>query len=289
MRAVRASLLVLCLACATWVQAEPSFPTLTGRVVDAANVLDAGTKDSLTEQLAQHEAQSSNQIVVATVPSLEGYDVADYGVQLARHWQIGTAENDNGVLLLVAPKERKVRIEVGYGLEGALPDALAGDIIRKRILPSFRENDYSGGVSRGVSAITDAIKGEYDFDPSQASQRDARNNLHAIIPFVFITLMFGSHVARRRLDNRRISQAIVPAGFAGMVALIVSNNPFIAFAVALGIFGLIFLSTKNNGGSASPYRNRSDGTGGGMSGGGGGGGFSGGGGGFGGGGASGGW
>ncbi len=300
MHGVRALLLF---ALSLWViaaSAQPSLPSLTGRVVDNANILDAATRAQLSAQLEAHEAETSNQVVVATINSLEGYDVADYGVQLARHWGIGTSEKNNGVVLLVAPAERKVRIEVGYGLEGALPDGMAGDIIRKRILPKFRENDYPGGVKSGVNSVLSAIAGEYEYVPS-SKRSGKQTGLNAIVPIIFISIVLISQVARRKFNNRRVSHAIVPGGFVGMMALIISNNPFIGIAVGLGMFGLVYATAKKSSSSGSnAYRQNhhphnqtrdrgnvnSDGHGGF---GGGGGGFGGGGGGFGGGGASGGW
>jgi len=118
------------------------FPALTGRVVDNANLLSAQQESRLTQQLASHEEATSNQVVVVTLPSLQGTSIDDFGYQLGRHWGIGQAGRDNGVLLIVAPNERKVRIEVGYGLEGDLPDAIARAIIDQNILPAFRRNDY---------------------------------------------------------------------------------------------------------------------------------------------------
>lgn len=272
----------------TVAMAQPSFPALSGRVVDTANLLDAATRTSISNTLEAHEAETTNQIVVVTVPTLEGYDIADYGVQLARHWGIGTEESNNGVVMLVAPNERKVRIEVGYGLEGALPDGLAGDIIRRQILPEFRTSNFSAGITQGVSAVLQAIDGEYDYDPSAQSDNPS-SYLKAAVPIVFIGLMFISTLANRRFNNRRVSQAVVPAGFVGMVGLVISENPFIALALGLGVFALVYLTAKHSGNAQG--RAATSGTAGGMHTGLGSshGGFSGGGGSFGGGGASGGW
>lgn len=297
MRALRALSVLCCLMVAGSVLADPTFPALTGRVVDSANILDATTTSALDAELAAHESATSNQIIVVTVPSLQGYDISEFGVRLASHWQIGTADDDNGIVLLIAPNERKVRIDVGYGLEGALPDALAGDIIRKRILPSFREDEYAQGVKNGVDSIIQAIQGEYEFDPTSAS-RDGNNKLGVLAPIGFMAIIFISQIAKKRFNNRRLSRAIVPAGFAGLVGFAASSNPFIALALLLGVFGLMYFFYKNK------HRNRDEhnqpiedymsrdhdrhnhrNIGGRSSGGG----FSGGGGGFGGGGASGGW
>ncbi len=123
-----------------------TFPALTGRVVDEAGILDAATRDKLEKLSADLEAKSTDQLVVVTLKSLQGTSIEDYGYQLGRHWQIGQKDKNNGVLLIVAPNERKVRIEVGYGLEGTLTDALGSFIIQQAILPRFRAGDFAGGI-----------------------------------------------------------------------------------------------------------------------------------------------
>ena len=152
-------LAVLLLARPLW--AAPDFPELTGRVVDQAGLLTPAQVQSLSGALASAEQNTSNQVVVVTLSDLQGYDIADYGYQLGRQWGIGSKDNDNGVLLIVAPNDRKVRIEVGYGLEGALTDALSSIIIQQEILPAFRQGQFYGGIQAGVTAIQAAIKGEY--------------------------------------------------------------------------------------------------------------------------------
>ncbi len=133
--------------------AEPKFPPLTGRVVDNAGVLNASTQSELTGMLADHERATGQQVVVVTLPSLQGYTIEDYGYQLGRHWGIGQKGSNTGALLIVAPKEHKVRIEVGYGLEGTLTDAISAAIIQNYILPSFKRGDYSAGALAGTQAI----------------------------------------------------------------------------------------------------------------------------------------
>ncbi len=157
-RALLVLLCVVAMALASSAFAQ-TFPELTGRVVDQANLLDASQEAQLTSRLEALETQSNRQFVVATVNSLEGYDIADYGYRLGREWGIGQdgvgeAEKDNGIILLVAPNDRKVRIEVGYGLEGIMTDALSSIIIQNDILPQFRDGNMAGGIIAGVDRIS---------------------------------------------------------------------------------------------------------------------------------------
>jgi len=152
-----------CLALLLWLTpavAEPTFPELTGRVVDDAYLLGADDEAQLTADLKTLEDKSSDQLVVVTLPSLQGYAIEDYGYQLGRHWGIGTKQLNNGVLLIVAPNEHKVRIEVGRGLEPILTDALSKIIIENAILPKFRTGDYAGGIKDGVRDITKVLTGD---------------------------------------------------------------------------------------------------------------------------------
>lgn len=151
----------------TGVASAQDFPALTGRVVDDAQILSPQTEAALTQRLAAWEAQSSDQIVVATVKSLGGQDIARYAVDLARAWEIGVGETadgspnlNNGILLLIAPNEREVRIEVGYGLEGTVTDAASAIIIQRGVLPAFRSGDFDLGVTRGVDGILATLEGQ---------------------------------------------------------------------------------------------------------------------------------
>src|SRR5262245_19398266 len=146
------------------------FPTLTGRVVDEANILDAATRAALTDKLAALEQKSSDQLVVVTLKSLQGTSIEDFGYQLGRRWQIGQKDKNNGVLLIVVPSERKVRIEVGYGLEGTLTVAVSRLIIENGIVPRFRANDYPDGITRGVDDIISVLSG----DAAEWKQRAAK-------------------------------------------------------------------------------------------------------------------
>ena len=137
-----------------------TFPEITGRVVDEAGLLDAADRASLTESLAGLETKTTDQLVIVTLKSLQGTSIEDYGYQLGRRWQIGQKDKNNGVLLIVASVERKVRVEVGYGLEGTLTDALTKVIIENSILPLFNTGDFPGGIKRGVNDIVQVLGGD---------------------------------------------------------------------------------------------------------------------------------
>src|ERR1700688_1066284 len=154
------TLVLLLLIAAPTLGAAPDFPPLTGRVVDQAGVLGASTRSALTEALAQHERATGEQVVVVTLASLQGYSIEDFGYQLGRQWGIGQKGKNTGALLIVAPKERKVRIEVGYGLEGKLTDAASRSIIERDILPAFHRGDFDSGVAAGTASILAVLGGE---------------------------------------------------------------------------------------------------------------------------------
>ncbi|MGZ3274073.1 MAG: TPM domain-containing protein [Caulobacteraceae bacterium] len=149
--------------------AAPTFPKLTGRVVDDAHILSPQTQAELTQELAGLEQKTSRQLIVVTVPSLQGYDIADYGYQLGRTWGVGQKQTNNGALFIVAPNDRKVRVEVGYGLEGVLTDAISNVILQREVLPRFRQKDMEGGVVAGTRALVEQL----GLDTSTAEQRAA--------------------------------------------------------------------------------------------------------------------
>ncbi len=153
---------VLLLALAAVASAQPPVPALTGRVVDTAEILSPAVEATLTERLAAHEDSTSNQVAVLTIPALDGAILEPYATEVFRTWGLGQADRDNGVLLLVARDDRELRIEVGYGLEGSLTDATSGTIIRREIVPRFRDGDFDGGVLAGVDAILGSIEGTYE-------------------------------------------------------------------------------------------------------------------------------
>ena len=130
---------------------------LTGRVVDAGQILTPEFEQKLTRTLKRLEAETKVQLVVVTTPDLSGVDIATYSLNLARDWEIGSEERDDGVLLLVAPNERQVRIEVGYGLEASVKDEEAAEIIAVQMVPRFGQKDYQGGIEAGVDALIDEV------------------------------------------------------------------------------------------------------------------------------------
>jgi uncharacterized protein len=282
---VFARLLILLALAGAWLvaplAAQPQFPELTGRVVDNADILTPEAEAALTAKLAALETQTQRQLVVATVPDLQGYDISDYGYQLGRAWGLGDAERNDGALLLVAPNDRKVRIEVGYGLEGYLTDALSALIIQNAILPRFRENDYPGGIMAG----TDAIIAQLQLPPEEAAKLAAEAGKAresdggfpfgvliwlAFIFFFFVLPMLAGRSRRRKYR----SSGAGPWGDRGRDAGDTARD------IILWEAGNAILRGAVSGGGSSGW------SGGGF---GGGGGFSGGGGSFGGGGASGGW
>jgi uncharacterized protein len=247
------------------------FPQLTGRVVDAANIIPPDVEASLDAKLAALETQSQRQLVVATVPDLQGYEISDYGYQLGRHWGIGQKATNEGAILLVAPNERKVRIEVGYGLEPVLTDGLSSLIIQNDILPRFKAGDMPGGIVAGTDAIIKQLQLPADQAQQVAAQaakasedRGGGIPIGTIVWIVFVLFFFVLPMFR----GNRGGRAYRRGGMGGALGNIIMWEA--GKSIARGL----------NGGGGGGW-----GGGGGF----GGGGFSGGGGSFGGGGASGGW
>lgn len=192
LRAAMAALLAVLwlLAVALPASAQPRFPELTGRVVDQARLLSPAKEAEIATRLEALERDTTDQLVVVTVDDLQGYAIEEYGYQLGRTWQIGQAGKNNGVLLLVAPNERKVRIEVGYGLEPVLTDAMSALIIHNQILPAFRDGYFERGIDQGVAAIEEQLR----LDPAEAQARAAAAESPEagppIGPIIFIAAIF---------------------------------------------------------------------------------------------------
>ena len=179
--AVAAAALVAVLAWAAPILAqtrEPTFPALTGRVVDNARLLTPEDRSAIEADLAALEERSTDQLVVVTLPSLQGYEIEDYGYRLGRRWGIGQAGKDNGVLLIVTPNERRVRIEVGRGLEPIVTDLMSRIIIENAIIPRFRQGNFSAGVRAGVRDLTSTMLGDGEAVKQRAkglSRKDGPN------------------------------------------------------------------------------------------------------------------
>jgi uncharacterized protein len=211
--------LIAILVATLWIGASlaaTAFPPLTGRVVDDAHILSPVATADLERKLADLEQKSGIQLVVATVPSLGGEEIEPYANDLFRAWKLGEAKKDNGALLLIAPKERRMRIEVGYGLEGTLTDAISSLIIANAIAPRFKAGDFNGGVTRGVDdIITTLTTDAAEWKPKKADLRAEHDAslLDAIAPFlIFLLILFVlSRVVRRGGGN----VVFVPMGMGG--------------------------------------------------------------------------
>lgn len=277
-----------------YLMAQPEIPELWGmRVHDEAGLLSVQMREQLEAALKQYEDSTSNQIAVLIIPSLQGAVLEDYSLRVAEKWKLGQADKDNGVLLLIAVEDRKMRIEVGYGLEGVLPDVICNRIIRNEIAPRFRRGEFNEGVWAGIMAITQAIGGEYvageDTTPNSLGMNPGEKALISLFIFGILGLFTFIGLKLKGGSAWFMYVFLIPfyasfpsfiLGFSTGVAVL------IAYLVGWPVLRYIFKSKGWN--TMESY----SGSGGGWSGGGwssGGGGFSGGGGSFGGGGSSGGW
>ncbi|MBU0942941.1 MAG: TPM domain-containing protein [Proteobacteria bacterium] len=263
-------------------------PTLKGRVNDTAAMLSQETIANLNRTLASFETSDSTQIVVLTIPSLEGEVLEEFAIKVVEAWKIGQKDLDNGALLLVSRDDRKIRIEVGYGLEGRLTDLVSGRIISGVIVPMFKKGRFDQGISDGVTAMMQAVKGEFTASASPAGAKNAKNDPAGLFFLLFFAYTFIGNAFRKK--------NILAAGAGGLaspllgVMFLPQLGLWLLALIPLGMVGglvaaaLALPAGKSSGRSGGFYM----GSGGGGSSGGFGG-FSGGGGGFGGGGASGRW
>jgi len=208
-----------------------TFPPLTGRVVDDAHVLPADVQAGLTQKLADLQARTSRQLVVVTLPSLQGDEISDYGYQLGRAWGIGQKGTNNGALFIVVPSEHKVRIEVGYGLEPILTDALTSQILQEKVLPQFKAGDIPAGVTGGTDAIIDQLGADTstaeqkaaDAERQQAAateqgQYSGRHHgsiLGLIFPLIIVFFVFGGIFGRGRGGGGGFLPAMLIGGMLG--------------------------------------------------------------------------
>jgi uncharacterized protein len=298
MNAVKASLVALLLGWAFTAFAQVPVPPLSGRVVDQTGTLSSGDIASLTQKLRDFEARKGSQIAVLIVPTTQPEEIEQYSIRVAEAWKIGRKKIDDGAILLVAKNDRKLRIEVGYGLEGALTDVTSRRIIDDIITPKFRSGDFAGGISEGVDRMIRVIDGEPLPAPPQRSQSSSSSNTNWFAffnptnPFVIIGVLFLGNMMRSLLG--RLVGSAVAGGIVGLLAwyfigsLIFAGVAFAAVALFTMISDGFHSSTSYTHGSAGWSRTSSS-SGGGWSSDSDSGSFSGGGGSFGGGGASGSW
>lgn len=283
---------LLLTAAALWlwlgvVAAEPLLPVppLSARIIDQTGTLSTAETAALDSRLAALEARKGSQIAVLLVPTTAPEAIEQYSIRVADRWKLGRKGVDDGILLIVAKADRAVRIEVGYGLEGAIPDATANRVIDDFILPRFRDDDYAGGISTGVDRLIGLVDGEPLPEPE--SGQSPGSSLENVLPMVFILSIIAGGVLRRVLGQ--LPGAAATGALAGAVTWLIAG----VLGLALFMTAVGFVLGLTAGGSGGPWSShRRGGSGGGFGGGfggGSGGGFRGGGGGFGGGGASGRW
>ena len=271
------------------VAGEVAVPPLTSRVTDLTGTLSGGAVARIEAKLKDFEAKKGSQVAVLIVPTTQPEEIEQYGIRVEDTWKLGRKGVDDGVYLIVAKNDRRVRIEVSYGLEGALPDAVANRIITETITPHFKQGDFDGGVEAGVNQIISVINGEPLPAPDRKWER--HGGLGNLLPVLLIVVFVVSGVLRAMFG--RLFGSLATGGLAGGIVWLLSH--LIPIGVGAGL--LAFLFAMLTGGSRSGWTSGGGfggglgGFGGGFGGGGfgGGGGFSGGGGGGGGGGASGSW
>ncbi len=206
-----------------WAQGEREVPFLSGRVVDQAGMLDPATITRIENRLAAFERRTGAQVVVLTVPDLDDEPIEDYSMRVVETWKLGTEEQDNGVLLLVAQQERRLRIEVGHGLEGSLTDAYSRRILDNVITPSFRQGDFPGGIEAGVDAILATIEGDPnaipESVPATGSSGDGISPILLFFIIVMIMIIVSALQRRRRgrawTSNRGGRWIVLPPGGGG--------------------------------------------------------------------------
>jgi uncharacterized protein len=292
MNAARAGILALLMCWAFAAAADVAVPPLSGRVVDRTGTLSSGEIVSLTQTLEDLENRKGSQVAVLIVPTTEPETIEQYAIRVAEAWKIGRKKIDDGALLVIAKNDRKLRIEVGYGLEGALNDVTVKRIIDEIITPKFMNGDFAGGISAGVDRIIRVIDGEPLPAPAPARTSSWSGNFDALNPFVLFAIFIGGAILRSTLG--RLIGSVATGGIVGALAWFIAGS--LAASIVAGLIAFIFTMFSSGIGSSGPGTysgssgsSRGGFSGGGFSGGGGGGGFSGGGGSFGGGGASGSW
>ena len=288
---------MLLFACVSAAQGLVEVPALRAPVTDLTGTLTPDQSAALEAKLRAFEQSKGSQVAVLIVPTTQPEDIEQFSIRVAEAWKLGRKGVDDGAILVVAKNDRKLRIEVGYGLEGVLPDATANRIIDEVIVPKFRQGDYAGGIAAGVDRMLQGIEGEPLPEPRRGSPADAVPGLSTLLPFLFIFALVGGSILRRLFG--RIGGALATGGAVGFLTWLLIG--ILGLSLVAGILAFVFALIGGMGGGGpgaggngwySPRHRGGWGYPGGFGGGfggGGGGGWSGGGGGFGGGGASGSW
>jgi uncharacterized protein len=293
MNAARASILALLLCWAGAALALVAVPPLTGRVVDQTATLSAGDIASLTQTLQDLETRKGSQIAVLIVPTTDGEAIEQFSLRVAEAWKIGRKKVDDGALLVIAKNDRRLRIEVGYGLEGALTDATTKRIIDEDITPKFKASDFGGGVAAGVDRIVRVVNGEKLPEPEPPHWQDAQSFDPSALfnPFLIVPVMLFGGLLRKSLG--RLLGSVVAGALTALAAWFLVGSLIAALVVGMIASVIVMISDGFTSGGRGSTGGWSGGSGGSWSSGGSssssGGGFSGGGGSFGGGGASGSW
>lgn len=276
--AARAGLLALLLGLLLPAWAAPvAVPPLTARVTDLTGMLSSAQVAALERKLAAFEAEKGSQIAVLVVPSTGEETIEQYSLRVVEQWRLGRGKVDDGALLLVARDDRTLRIEVGYGLEGALNDATAKRIISEIIVPRFQQGDFPGGIDAGIDSMIAVVRGE-PLPPPRPAANGVSDGFSRLLPLVMLVFVFGGLL---RALVGRLPAALL--GGAGVSVLSWFLAGTLSIALIAGVIAFVFVLLGGGGGMGGGWHS------GGRSGGGFGGGFGGGGGGFGGGGASGRW
>lgn len=247
------SLLIFFLWCLPYSAYGLEVPKLQGYVNDYAGMISSPAKSKIEEALRTFEQSDSTQIVILTVPSLEGENIEEFGIKVGEAWKIGKKGKDNGILFIVSKQERKIRIEVGYGLEGKLTDLTAGRIIDLVIKPRFKQEDYDGGFIAGVSSLIDATRGEF-----RAERRPARRGQRAISPFLSIFLFFAIFTLIMGSVSRVLGGVIGGIGLPTLVYLFasVASIPIFILLMLSGFGAGFFLPSLFSSGSSRRDANR---------------------------------
>ena len=246
-------LLIFFLWCLPYSACALEVPKLQGYVNDYAGMISPLAKSKIEEKLRAFEQSDSTQIVILTVPSLEGENIEEFGIKVGEAWKIGKKGKDNGILFIVPKQERKIRIEVGYGLEGKLTDLTAGRIIDLVIKPRFKQEDFDGGFIAGVSSLIDATRGEFRAEP-----RPARRGQKGISPFLSIVLFFGIFTLLMGSASRALGGVIGAIGLPSLSYLFgsVASIPILILLLVLGFGGGFLLPRLFSSGSSRRDVNR---------------------------------